>query len=318
MNVLSLFDGMSCGQIALNRECTYYASEIDKAAIEVTQKNFPNTIQLGDVRNWREWELPEIDILLAGSPCTGFSIAGKGLNFDDPQSKLFFEFFEILQAVKPKYFLLENVRMKKEYELLISGMLNVEPILIDSADFSAQSRKRLYWTNIPVDEWGTCDKVVEDILEDEVDEKFIIDPQRAVQILENEVSKRKIAFIGSDSAGNRIYSIHGKSVTLMGQAGGLGAKTGLYALPCLTPDRGEKRQNGRRFKPPRSKFYTLTAMDWHGIMTNHFIRKLAPTECERLQTVPEGYTSCVADNKRIKMLGNGWTVDVIRHILTNV
>ena len=155
---------------------------------------------------------------------------------------------------------------------------------------------------------------VEDILESEVDIKYCIEPKRSVLICENEVKKRKIGFIGSNSQGNRIYSIYGKSVCLCGEGGGLGAKTGLYALPCLTPDRTEKRQNGRRFKPPHSKFYTLTAMDKHGVLTNNFIRKLTPLECERLQTVPENYTSIVSDNQRYKILGNGWTVDVIAHI----
>jgi len=153
MNVLSLFDGISCGQIALQRAGmpydNYYASEIDKWAIQITQKNFPGTIQLGDIRNWREWDLPEICLLMGGSPCQGFSYAGKGLNFDDPRSALFFEFVDILQTIKPKYFLLENVRMKKEWQDIITEYLGAEPIEINSALVSAQNRRRLYWTNIP-------------------------------------------------------------------------------------------------------------------------------------------------------------------------
>ena len=190
----------------------------------------------------------------------------------------------------------------------------MEPVFINSSDFSAQDRKRLYWTNIPINmEYVPNTKTVEDILEDEVDEKYIINPTRSVRILANEEARRKIAFIGTDSQGNRIYSIHDKSVCLCGESGGLGAKTGLYALPCLTPRRVEKRQNGRRFKPPKSKFYTLTAQDIHGVLTNNFIRKLTPIECERLQTVPDNYTFG-SDNQRYKMLGNAWTVDVIAHI----
>ncbi len=323
MNVLSLFDGMSCGQIALNRAeikyDNYFASEIDKPAIKVTMANYQNTIQLGDVTQVKGADLPKIDLLIGGSPCQGFSFAGKQLNFNDPRSKLFFEFVRLLRECNPKYFLLENVRMKKEFQDVITEHLGVEPIHINSIVFSAQDIKRSFWTNIIFSALTTENELtVEDILESEVDIKYCIEPKRSVVILDNEVKKRKIGFIGSDSQGNRIYSIHGKSVCLCGEAGGLGAKTGLYALPCLTPDRTEKWQNGRRFKPPHSEFYTLTAMDKHGVLTNNFIRKLTPLECERLQTVPEDYTGIVSDNQRYKMLGNGWTVDVIAHIFKGI
>ena len=319
LNVLSLFDGMSCGRIALERVGIkvnkYYASEIDKHAIKVTQHNYPDTIQLGSVTEIKGTDLPQIDLLIGGSPCQGFSFAGKQLNFDDPRSKLFFEFVRLKNECNPTYFLLENVKMKKEYEDIITEYLGVKPIAINSELFSAQDRKRIYWTNINFKALPTENKLtVEDILEDEVDVKYYIEPKRSVVICENEVKKRKIAFIGSNSQGNRIYNIHGKSVCLCGEGGGLGAKTGLYALPCLTPDRLEKRQNGRRFKPSNSKFYTLTAMDKHGILTDNFIRKLTPIECERLQTVPDNYTKIASDNQRYRMLGNGWTVDVIAHI----
>ena len=319
LNVLSLFDGMSCGQIALQRAGikveNYFASEIDKYAIQVTKHNYPNTKHIGDVTKVKGTNLPKIDLLIGGSPCQGFSFAGKQLNFDDPRSKLFFEFVRLKNECNPTYFLLENVKMKKEYEDIITEYLGVKPIAINSELFSAQDRKRIYWTNINFKALPTENKLtVEDILEDEVDVKYYIEPKRSVVICENEVKKRKIAFIGSNSQGNRIYNIHGKSVCLCGEGGGLGAKTGLYALPCLTPDRLEKRQNGRRFKPSNSKFYTLTAMDKHGILTDNFIRKLTPIECERLQTVPDNYTAIVSNSQRYKMLGNGWTVDVIAHI----
>lgn len=314
---------MSCGQVALERAGIeydkYFASEIDKYTIKITQKNYPNTIQLGDVKEYQKWKLPKIDLLLGGSPCQGFSFAGKQLNFKDPRSKLFFEFVKILNKLQPKYFLLENVKMKKEHQDVITRYLKVKPVEINSADFSAQNRKRLYWTNIPFKkDWKKCEDTVEDILEDGVDIKYCIEPKRAVTILENEVKRRKIGYIGTDSQGNRIYRIHDKSVTLCGNAGGLGAKTGLYALPCLTPNRAKQRQNGRRFKPPHSKFYTLTAQDKHGVLTDNFIRKLTPVECERLQTLPDNYTKGVSDNQRYKMLGNGWTVNVITHILKNI
>ena len=319
LNVLSLFDGMSCGQIALQRAGikveNYFASEIDKYAIQVAKHNFPNTKHIGSVVDVKGNDLPKIDLLIGGSPCQGFSFAGKQLNFDDPRSKLFFEFVRLKNECNPTYFLLENVKMKKEYEDIITEYLGVKPIAINSELFSAQDRKRIYWTNINFKALPTENKLtVEDILEDEVDVKYYIEPKRSVVICENEVKKRKIAFIGSNSQGNRIYNIHGKSVCLCGEGGGLGAKTGLYALPCLTPDRLEKRQNGRRFKPSNSKFYTLTAMDKHGILTDNFIRKLTPIECERLQTVPDNYTKIASDNQRYRMLGNGWTVDVIAQI----
>lgn len=156
MNVLSLFDGMSCGRIALER-CgykidRYFASEIDKYAIKVAAANYPDTIHLGDVRDvmWPEtFEGEKIDLLLGGSPCQGFSFAGNQLNFDDPRSRLFWEFVRILKEAKPRYFLLENVRMKKQSQDVISEALGVQPIAINSNLVSAQNRYRLYWTNIP-------------------------------------------------------------------------------------------------------------------------------------------------------------------------
>ena len=158
MNVLSLFDGMSCGRIALERAdikvTNYFASEIDKHAIKVAMHNYPDTQQLGDVTKWREWDLPKIDLLIGGSPCQGFSFAGKQLAFDDPRSKLFFEFLECLKHFKPKNFLLENVKMKKEFEIIISKYMGVAPIEINSALLSAQNRVRLYWTNIAAEPYG--------------------------------------------------------------------------------------------------------------------------------------------------------------------
>ena len=153
INVLSLFDGMSCGQIALNRlgikVSKYYASEIDKAPMKVTQHNYPETIQVGDVTKVKGEDLPQIDLLIGGSPCQGFSFAGKKLNFEDPRSILFFEFARLLDECKPTYFLLENVKMKKEWQDVITDLLGVQPIRINSSKFTAAKRDRLYWTNIP-------------------------------------------------------------------------------------------------------------------------------------------------------------------------
>jgi DNA (cytosine-5)-methyltransferase 3A len=175
MNVLSLFDGISCGQVALNKAGikydNYFASEIDKWAIQVTQSNYPNTIQLGDVTKIKAIDLPTIDLLIGGSPCQGFSFIGKGLNFEDERSKLFFEFTRILNETNPKYFLLENVKMRKEWENIITNEIGVEPIGICSSLFSAQRRKRLYWTNIPFDT-NIKDKgiVLDDIIDHSLEE----------------------------------------------------------------------------------------------------------------------------------------------------
>ena len=188
MNVLSLFDGMSCGQLALNqlgfKIDNYYASEIDKNAIKLTQHHFPNTIQLGDVTKINSNDLPNIDLLIGGSPCQGFSLAGKKLNFDDPRSKLFFEYVRLLKETNPKYFLLENVRMKKEYQDVITSYLGVKPIMINSSSFSAQDRIRYYWTNIQIkNSIPNNNEILEDILEDEVDGKYVIDPNVITEIL---------------------------------------------------------------------------------------------------------------------------------------
>ena len=161
IKVLSLFDGMSCGEIAVDQlgieVDTYYASEIDKYAIEITQKNFPETIQVGDITKLDPKDFADVDLIMGGSPCQGFSFAGKQLAFDDPRSALFFEFIRMLKAIKPKYFLLENVRMKKEFLDIISQQVSecypeitfgIQPILINSSSVSAQSRQRYYWTNI--------------------------------------------------------------------------------------------------------------------------------------------------------------------------
>lgn len=358
----------------------YYSSEVDKYAIAISEKNYKKSIvRLGDVTKWKDWDIDwsSIDLLIGGSPCQGFSFAGKQLNFEDERSKLFFEYVEILKHIKeqnPKvFFLLENVRMKKEYRDVITRFLKVEPILINSSLVSAQDRKRLYWTNIkgveqPLDrgillkdivheytdfkymltdrqsEWlkdhgqFQLDKVYSSIDSEkaitmtarqyaswngnfkfEELNRYIVPFDKTLQIIEKEVEKGKVGYFNTDSQGNRIYYIHDKSVTLCGAAGGKGAKTGLYLFGCITPDRVEKRQNGQHFSEG-NKFYTLTAQDKHGVLIEGYIRKLTPIECERLQTLPDGYTEAeikgksVSDNQRYKMLGNGWTVDVIAHI----
>jgi DNA (cytosine-5)-methyltransferase 3A len=326
MNVLSLFDGISCGRVALERAGikvdNYYASEIDKHAIKVTQHNYPDTIQLGDVTkiDFNQF-IGKIDLLIGGSPCTNLSVAGNGKGLEGNESRLFYNYLDALKKIQPKYFLLENVKMKKVWEDIITDFLGVQPVEINSSLVSAQNRRRLYWTNIPISTLPE-DKgiLLKDIVHEYADnmsiaelEQYVIEPKRSITILEKETEKGKIGYIGSDSQGNRIYNIHGKSVTLVGNAGGLGAKTGLYLFGCITPDRINKRQNGQRFNNGE-KFYTLTAQDKHGVLLEGYIRKLTPIECERLQNLSDNYTSEISASQRYKCLGNGWTVDVISHI----
>ncbi len=280
MNVLSLFDGMSCGQIALNRlgikYKNYYASEIDKYAIQVAQANYPETTQLGPVEFITKEMFGEnkIDLIIGGSPCQGFSIAGKQLNFKDPRSLLFFEFVRLIKELNPKYFLLENVKMKKEYKDIITEYMGVEPIEINSALVSAQNRKRLYWTNIPsVAQPNDKDIVLIDVLEDIKEPKVIC----------------------NESATKR-----GKAYSLTASYQG-----------AVAWNSCERKQ---RTMVPVCNTDDVDPNIYNGV----YYRKLTPVECERLQTVPDNYTDHVSKTQRYKMLGNGWTVDVICHILKNL
>ena len=329
MNVLSLFDGMSCGQIALNRVGlkidNYYASEIDKHAIKVTNHNFPNTIHVGSVTELKSSDLPNIDLLIGGSPCQGFSKAGKMLNFDDPRSKLFFEFVRLLKETKPKYFLLENVVMKQEHRDIISEFLGVKPILIDSTIFSAQRRKRLYWTNIPLDE----------IPEDKGINLFdIVDHEFSVEYIQS-LSWQKWFETKKDFLVNKSYvSVNPKKCQTMTarQYANWNGNFLFLDREVLVREvikRGYDEVFDGQFVDLsfiNSKTNGLTAttshLDYCGFKiddySNGFIRRLTPIECERLQTVPDNYTSVVSDRERYKMIGNGWTVDVIAHIFKNI
>ena len=459
MNVLSLFDGMSCGRIALERlgipVDNYYASEIDKYAIQVSQANYPDIIQVGDVTELDLSTLPKIDLVMGGSPCQGFSFAGKQLAFDDPRSALFFEFHKAISYLQPKYFLLENVRMKKEYLDIISEYMGVEPIFINSSLVSAQSRQRYYWTNIPgIEQPEERGIVLRDILEDQVgsehyvgdnmqknykggnqlnpnyksqantihnsDKKsgticagthgyangYVGDKHKPVKQTERNARHLKqlddkslcmtatmykgagnngmtlvpqrVGTIKDGGQGNRIYSKDGKGITLSAQSGGTAGSGNM--LVDDTSDLPEKSQTikSQYYKSSKANFeregtfhatgipqklvsdkpqHIGTAVDvkaaaWRGrynedgsisqklelrkddksnAMTasfNHKInfltkdevywRKLTPLECERLQTVPDNYTNHVSNTQRYKMLGNGWTIEVIAHILQNM
>ena len=423
MKVLSLFDGMSCSQIALQslgiEVDTYYASEVDKYAIEVTQINFPNTIQVGDVTKLDPKDFADVDLIVAGSPCQGFSFAGKQLNFNDPRSVLFFEFVRLLKAIKPKYFLLENVRMKKEYQQVISEQVSacypnhnsgkdlfgglIEPILINSSLVSAQSRQRLYWTNIPnikqPEERGI---VLRDILETDADtylseeaiaymnrgsEKYTGKKTRAEHYIKHEseksktltanmhkgvpygvisVDKPKQVGIAADVNGHdilkRVYSPDGKSPTLSTCQGGntepkvvkggaLRARSkdadgkhtewkqtkprqmlelrkdnksnavstvGKDTLVVETPEKSQTIKS-QYYKSSRANFERQGTFHATGIQNEDLTwRKLTVRECRRLQTIPEDYQMPVSNTQAYKMLGNGFTCEVIKHIFKNM
>lgn len=276
--VLSLFDGISCGRLALERAgvnvSAYYASEIDEKAIKISKKHFSDIIHLGDITKWRDWKLPKIDLLIGGSPCQGFSRAGKQLNFKDPRSKLFFEYSDILHTYKPKYFLLENVKMKKEYQDVISAHLGVEPVEINSSLFSAQNRPRLYWTNIPIPELPE-DKGL--VLRDIIDFNF-----KGLQL-----SEKALAYMNRSSPkwtkGKRRMDVYDNKLDKKSK--------------CLTA-------NMYKGVP-------------YGVISE-LNRRLSPIECERLQTLPDNYTEGVSNTDRYRLLGNAWTVDVIVHIFKGI
>lgn len=300
MNVLSLFDGMSCGQIALERAGIevehYFASEIDKYAIQITQKNYPNTRQLGDVTQVKPKKQGGIDLLIGGSPCQGFSFAGKQLNFDDPRSKLFFEFVRLLEEVKPKYFLLENVRMNKESEQTITDMLGVKPVKINSSLVTAQHRERLYWTDIPnISQPKDKGILAKDILEPKVDDRFLLTDEYVQRFKDSKGNNREKKF----------------------------PTTGDIKIIGTTVNPRAKGTNSRHWVHDlNTKIGCLSATDYKQpkqiLDLNGVLRKLTPIEYERLQTVPDDYTEGVSNTQRYKMLGNGWTVDVIAHILGGI
>lgn len=412
MKVLSLFDGMSCGQIALKQleiiPEVYYASEIDRHAIRQTQLNFPDTVQLGDVNKWREWDIDwvNINLILAGSPCQGFSFAGKQLAFDDPRSKLFFVFIDILNHIKSVnpdvLFLLENVNMKKTHMRIISEYCGVFPVNINSNLVSAQNRDRWYWTNIRTKQVGLFGEVytdipqpedrkifLRDILESDVDEKYYVSQAVLDRILNpHKCFKPKInpdktgcLSTGNNSAkmsfdsGTTFISVDGKAPTQRSFTGPSLDKKHNYQYicvamrgreaSCLTPKRteygksirkdyeagkiNERRGNIQQLEPRsdgktncitsvqkdnlilqrnrgnnpggifEGKTPTLSAcaLEQNNLLNQkNAIRRLTPIECSRLQTIPSWYRWKCSDTQIYKMLGNGWTVDIIVHILS--
>ena len=299
LKVLSLFDGISCGRVALERANikvdNYYSSEIDKYAIQIADKNYSQDKgnRLGDVAKWREWNLPKIDLLIGGSPCQGFSFAGKQLNFEDIRSKLFFEYVDVLKHYKPKYFLLENVKMKQEYQDIISKCLGVEPIEINSALLSAQNRVRLYWTNIPNIQQPSDKKInLIDILEDAT----WIGPgaTRGRKLNKATILGRRL-----NSDGHR--QDYNKDIPI---------------TQCL--EVREKNTNKSNCLTTVDKDNVLTPLEigrHPNAFENHLpFRYYTVKECCRLQTLPDNYVDGISANKAKKCIGNGWTVDVIAHI----
>lgn len=334
MNVLSLFDGMSCGQIALNRAGIkydkYFASEIDKFAIQVTQKNYPDTIQLGSATEVDVSQLEPIDLLIGGSPCQSFSFAGKrngmtttcneeiytldrylelksdGFQFEG-ESYLFWEYMRILTDIRKcnpdVLFLLENVEMGNKWERILSEAIGIFGVHINSALVSAQNRRRIYWTNIRVREEGLFGELhsdipqpedrgilLKDILEDEVDEKYYISKRQLERL---DIGNIKIA--GQISFKNKGVENDKATALLSRDYKGISGHQGFNVCVAM---------QGSNQHPKTT--------------TNARIRRLTPVECERLQTVEDNYTAVVSDSQRYKMLGNGWTVDVIKHIFKQI
>jgi DNA (cytosine-5)-methyltransferase 3A len=389
MNVLSLFDGMSCGQQALEKAGikvdNYYASEIDKYAIQVTMANYPNTIQLGSVVNVNGYDLPKIDLLIGGSPCQSFSFAGKrkGMSTKDEQeiltlehylqlksegyefegqSYLFWEYMRLIYEVKPKYFLLENVMMGEKWEKVLSKAIGVTPIMINSSLVSAQNRKRLYWTNIGMESAGLFgypvsiidqpkDKgiLLKDILEINVDEKYFLSDKmiswldrhslkRDVDVKKLNGNQKTSCLTSSAQTKQNLstdYIVHNtmprSSTTGKEGTGPLSRTDGkTYCLDTGSTNAIEIRQvkqlntsleSGGVQPYQQNRIYdvegitpALCANKSDLIINTSNIRRLTPIECERLQTVNDNYTNYVSDSQRYRMLGNGWTVDVIAHI----
>ena len=383
INVLSCFDGCSGGQLALQKAGidvgTYYASEIDKYAIEVTQANFPNTIQLGDITKvgFNRFN-HHVDLMMGGSPCQGFSFAGKQLNFDDPRSKLFFDFIRIRDELTPKYVLLENVRMAKESQDIISKYMGCEPTKINSADVSPQSRNRLYWfvmydwdlgkyVPIHIPQPTKKNVVIRDILEDlpfgEIpqylanswggvprgDKVKSVDDAKANCLTASMYKGQIPTFIkkpnpsaskdglirvgtanlrGHDSI-KRVYSADGKSPTLTTMQGGhREPKISMGRVVNRRLDENGVRKDNQMDLPFTPKVEVreddvsncLTTVEKDNVVVNrdeYLWRKLTPLECERLQTMPDNYTNHVSKTQRYKMIGNGWTIDVMALILSS-
>lgn len=322
ITVLSLFDGMGCAYLALKKlgyQVNYFASEIDPYAVKVTSTKIPGITHLGDVTNWKSWTLPKIDLLIGGSPCQGFSFAGDQLNFHDQRSKLFFHFADIknhLQSINPNTtFLLENVKMKKEYECVISYHLGVHPITINSALLSAQNRIRLYWSNIQTQPFNLFNELVSTIPLPE-DKNIVLQ-----DVLQPSHSIPQEFFLDDQTTKKLLPKNY--SPTFNHQ------KTTVRSVKQINPSTESRNtqpfQHNRVYDSTGLSPALCSGFSNGPIITNHShdqtsLRRLTPIECCRLQTVPDDWffhdnLPIVPNTQIYKMLGNGFTVDVIAHIL---
>lgn len=365
MKILSLFDGISCCRVALNRAGilvdTYYASEIDKHAITVAQKNFPDTIQLGDVTKWQSWDIDfaSIDIVTAGFPCQAWSVAGKQLGDRDERGALFWTTLDIISHIKklnPKViFMLENVKMKREFEEYIThhteqALGKINKYLINSALVSAQNRQRYYWTNIKeVKQPEDKGLLLKNILENKTNSKYNLSEKLIEGFLKKQNRRKESGFnkfnirtkedkcstltaryFKCSLSDPYVFLDEDKSKYLLQLASlnnqtrkevikknkPLPNNTEIKVLPNQFIYTNHLGQNGTLYK---DKCATLvTAASAHVVTDDLRIRKLTPVECERLQTLPDNYTAGISDTQRYKCLGNGWTVDVIAHIFKNI
>ena len=314
INVLSLFDGISCGMETLNRlgikVDKYYASEIDKYAIEISSNNYPNITQLGDVCDIKEVileGLPKIDLILAGSPCQGFSRAGSGLNFEHKESKLFFEFIRVLNWIKENNnpdvkFLLENVEMKKEWRDIITEFVDVEPLLINSRLVSAENRPRLYWTNIcKLKEPEDKNIILKDILDNHDYNNLICHQGIFVDKTFNESELNLINVVNGEV---RIFQATKLGYIIVEDGDGVN----LSFPKCKT----------RRGRVIKQKSGTLDRQCNICVYSDGVLRRLNINEIERLQGLPDDYTLGISENKRKAAIGNAWQIDTIEYILKNI
>lgn len=335
LNILSLFDGISCGRVALEHANIkinkYYASEINEYSIQIAKKNYPDTIEVGDVRKLDIEQIKDkIDLMIGGSPCQSFSFVGhmdgmsttengekreiltlkeyliakkKGFIFNG-YSYLFWEYVRLLKEVKPKYFLLENVNMTKHWENVITKALGIKPIRINSSLLSAQNRNRLYWTNLPINNYPKDQNILlQSVLTkegkfDNVGELLTV--QKAFPKLQN-----KYGYIPKMFNAYNISEITEKSPTLS-----LGS---MVTSSCATTIFFKDRDGNYNVKNNKIKINNIK-YDTKLEDGKYILRKLTPRECESLQTLPDNYTEGVSDSQRYKMIGNGWTVNVIKWI----
>jgi DNA (cytosine-5)-methyltransferase 3A len=322
MIVLSLFDGISCARVALERAGipveTYYACEIDKNAIKISEKNYPDIVRLGDVREVKGFL---VDLLIGGSPCTDLSIAKKDRKgLEGEHSSLFWEYVRLWKECKPRWFVLENVAsMPKADREIITREMGVEPVMINAALVSAQCRKRLFWTNIPFEMPVDRGIVLKDILQPdaEVDERMIVKGTMTPTAQTGRNETKKLGYVGDvDHQARRVYDDNGKLPALNVVCNSM-VKVGYI---------GEGEQYGQggqahRVYSPDGKTPTLSSyapLIKQDKSTEGVIRKLTPVECERLQSLPDGYTEGIATTNRYKALGNAFNVEVVKSILAGV